>query len=86
MSDTTFDQARMDLALRALHQIDALLPLAQLQADEGTCEPDVMLGLLGRIFEMNHAAMVLLDPSGCNADLFESTREAVFGRREMNHG
>ena len=85
MADTTLDQARMDLALRALHQIDSLLPIAQLQADEGASEPDAMLGLLGRIRKMNDAAMTLLGDADGAGDLVESTREAVLGRREVVH-
>lgn len=84
-SEAPPDQARKDLALKALYQIEALLPIAQRQADDGTIEPDAMLGLLGRIRQMNDAAMTLLGDADGAGDLVESTREAVLGRREVVH-
>lgn len=85
MSDNTLNPVRKDLALKALHQVDALLPIAQRLADDGTCEPDAMLGLLGRIFQLNSAAMTMLDAPDCDGDLIERTRDDVLGLREMAH-
>ena len=83
------DAERIDLALKALHQIDGLLPIAQSQADRGG-EPDVMLGLLGRIRQMNSIATELLLGSGERDDdkLIERNRVEVLGRREkeVSHG
>ncbi|MBP6225336.1 MAG: hypothetical protein KA439_09755 [Rhizobacter sp.] len=75
----------MDLALRALHQIDSLLPIAQRLANERAHEPDAMLGLLGRIDQLNSEAMTMLDATDCDGDRIECTREAVLGR-EVAHG
>ncbi|OYT99318.1 MAG: hypothetical protein CFE40_05500 [Burkholderiales bacterium PBB1] len=85
MADTALIPVRRDLALKALHQVDALLPILQRQADDGTIEPDAMLGLLGRIRQMNDAAMTLLGDAGGAGDLVERLQEAVFGHREMAH-
>lgn len=84
MAETTPDQARIDLALKALYQIEALLPILQRRADKSGDEPDAMLGLLGRVRQMNDAAMTLLSDAD-DDDLIESTREAVLGRREVDH-
>jgi hypothetical protein len=77
------DAERVDLTLKALHQIDSLLPIAQCQADRGG-EPDLMLGLLGRIQQMNSVATELLLGSGERDDdnLIERNRVEVLGRRE----
>ena len=81
------DAARIDLALKALHQIEALVPMAQAQADAGGDYPDLMLGLLGRIKEMNDAAMALI---GVSDPLDESElvehRLHVLGRKEAANG
>ena len=77
---------RVELALKALYQIEALLPMAQRQADEGVEGPDTMLGLLGRIRQMNDAAMSLLAPDADkDGELVERWRIAVLGRRETSH-
>ena len=48
-----------ELALRALYQIEALLPIAIEKTNSGADE-DTMLALLGRIQDMNDVAMGML--------------------------
>lgn len=83
------DLERIELARQALHQIEALLPIAQRQADAGGGEPDAMLGLLGRIRQMNDTAMALLldvvDGGDSSGDFVQSKRVEVLGRREASH-
>lgn len=83
------DLERIELARQALHQIEALLPIAQRQADAGGGEPDAMLGLLGRIRQMNDTAMALLldviDGGEASDDFVQSKRVEVLGRREVSH-
>ena len=85
----TLDLNRIELAQRALHQIEALLPIAQRQADTGGGESDAMLGLLGRICEMNDVAMELLldvvDGSEPSDDFVQRKRVEILGRREVSH-
>ena len=55
-------EARCDLAVRALCQVRALVPLATTLAEQ--CEDpvdDALLGLLGRICDMNNLAINLID-------------------------
>ena len=41
--NTTIAPERIKLVIQALHQIDALLPIAQRMADESGNEPDALL-------------------------------------------
>lgn len=81
----TIDPERIELAFKALSQIDALLPHAQRMADEGGNEPDALLGLLGRIRQMNDAASRLLDYAESDDEVIEHTRVEILGRREAHH-
>ncbi len=94
MADSTVDQDTEgvaaecnELARQALYQIEALLPVAQSGANKG-CDPELLLGLLGRIEVMNHIAMSLLtDEPNLHAEKIAEARAAIFGRRsEVVHG
>jgi hypothetical protein len=86
----TPDLERIELARQALHQIEALLPMAQRMADSGEGEPDAMLGLLGRIDQMNEVAMSLLtevvDTDSQSEGSVLRSRLAVLGRKEASNG
>ena len=92
MASQTLDQPtatvapdRIKLVIQALHQIDALLPIAQRMADESGNEPDALLGLLGRIRQMNDAASRLLDHAEIDDDVVRHTRLQILGRWEASH-
>ena len=54
-------EERCDLAVQALCQVRALMPLARKLAEQ--CEDpidDALLGLLGRVCDMNHVAINLI--------------------------
>lgn len=86
----TPDLERIELARQALYQIEALLPLAQSMADSGEGEPDAMLGLLGRMDQMNEVAMTLLtevvDTDSQSVGNVLRSRLAVLGRKEASNG
>lgn len=75
---------RVELARQAMFQIEALLPIAQRIANDGSGEPDAMLGLLGRIEQMNDLALTLLnevaDADERREGVVERVRRAVLGR------
>lgn len=94
MADSTLDQdvdglgaECNELARQALYQIEALVPVAQTGANKGV-EPELLLGLLGRIEAMNHIAMSLLtDEPNLHAEKIAEARAAIFGRRSaVGHG
>lgn len=84
----TLGREQIELALHALNQIGALLPFAQFQAHEGV-DPEALLGMLGRIRQMNDAVMALLvdvvDGGKQSDELVQSKRLEILGRREVSH-
>lgn len=80
---------RVLLALQALYQIEALVPIAQQGGDPSKLEEDALLGLLGRVRHMNGCAMWLLQERAPKelASGIEDKRLAILGCREdVSHG
>jgi len=74
------DGSHIELALQALNQVDALLPIAQLRAHAGG--DDALLAMLGRIRQMNTSATHLLIDGDTDT---QSERVIILGAAEVNH-
>lgn len=87
--DSAHHVERIDLARQALNQIEVLVDVAQEQAAGGGGDPDLMLGLLGRVRQMTDAAVALLvdvvDGDEQSGELVQSKRSEILGRREASH-
>jgi hypothetical protein len=76
---------QLDLAERALCQVRALLPLAIRAAKQ--CEDpldDRLLGLLGRIDDMNHQALELLGAE--DEAVLARAKVGILGAEMIHHG